>query len=104
MTLNELAAEFSRWSQLSNKKPVLNRTNRLFILYLYIISCDDFILTLATTRFGGRRLINRTHERGQVCGMLPPLESESLTDALENKEPLVQNDTTNVGRYSIVSP
>ena len=32
--------------------------------------------------------------------MLPPLESESPTDALENKEPLVQNDTTNVGRYS----
>lgn len=44
-----------------------------------------------------------SYKRAQVCGMLPPLESESPTDALENKEPLVQNDTTNVGRYSIVS-
>ena len=44
-----------------------------------------------------------SYKRAQICGMLPPLESESSTDALENKEPLVQSDTTNVGRYSIVS-
>ena len=44
-----------------------------------------------------------SYKRAQICGMLPPLESESPTDALENKEPLVQEGTTNVGRYSIVS-
>lgn len=45
-----------------------------------------------------------SYKRAQICGMLPPLESEAGTDALENTEPLVQGDSdTNFGRYSIVS-
>lgn len=44
-----------------------------------------------------------SYKRAQICGMLPPLESESPTDILENKEPLVQEDNTNFGRYSIIS-
>jgi len=44
-----------------------------------------------------------SYKRAQICGMLPPLESESPTDILENTEPLVPEDTTNIGRYSIIS-
>ncbi|XP_068685415.1 serine/threonine-protein kinase SIK1-like isoform X2 [Montipora foliosa] len=45
-----------------------------------------------------------SYKRAQICGMLPPLESEIPTDALENKEPLVQGDSgTTFGRYSIIS-
>lgn len=44
-----------------------------------------------------------SYKRAQICGMLPPLESGLPTDSLENTEPLVQADTQNVGRYSIIS-
>ena len=43
-----------------------------------------------------------SYKRAQICGMLPPLESEP-SESLENKEPLVREETTNVGRYSIIS-
>lgn len=44
-----------------------------------------------------------SYKRAQICGMLPPLENGSPTDSFENTEPLVQADTQNVGRYSIIS-
>ena len=44
-----------------------------------------------------------SYKRAQICGMLPPLENGSPTESLENTEPLVQADTQNVGRYSIIS-
>ena len=45
-----------------------------------------------------------SYKRAQMIGgMLPPLESISPADTLENTEPLVQADTQNVGRYSIIS-
>ncbi|KAL9965286.1 hypothetical protein ACROYT_G029061 [Oculina patagonica] len=45
-----------------------------------------------------------SYKRAQMLGgMLPPLESMSPTDSFENTEPLVQADTQNVGRYSIIS-
>ena len=45
-----------------------------------------------------------SYKRAQMLGgLLPPLESVSPTDSLENTEPLVQADTQNVGRYSIIS-
>ena len=43
-----------------------------------------------------------SYKRAQICAMLPPLESEPF-DSLENKEPLICEDKTKLGRYSIIS-
>ena len=44
-----------------------------------------------------------SYKRAQICGMLPPLESEPCTDVLENNEPLMQEDRSSFGRYSVIS-